>query len=421
MKIVHLIGVGGSGMSALARYFLLNDCQVSGSDQKNSATIEELCQMGLRFFPGHSAQNLPKNCKLVVYSEAIPPTNPERQAAQELGIKQLNYFQAVGETLKKHELVAIAGTHGKTTTTALAALVFAENELDPTVFVGSPIKQFPDKNLRNGQSKWAIVEACEYRHNFLGLNPTHLIIVTLDYDHPDTYPDQESYWRAFLEFAQKLPENGTLVIPKNNPHTEKIAKLVKCKVVRFAAEDLPQEIELKIPGAHNRHNAGAVWKLAEVLGLDTQKTAQGLARYTGAGRRFEKLGEKNGAIFVSDYAHHPVEIKALIAATREQFADKKILAVFQPHQFSRTFSFLHEFAEALSGADTAYIVDIFEARDTAENKAKVSAQKLAELIPHGQATGSLTETAQILAEKIDSDTVVLLIGAGDIPQIYEML
>lgn len=421
MKIVHLIGVGGSGMSALARYFLAHDWQVSGSDQKHSATIETLCQLGLKFSEGHSAQNLPEDCELVVYSEAIPADNPERQKAQELKIRQINYFQGVGEVLQKHELVAIAGTHGKTTTTALTALAWVENKLDPTVFVGSPITQFPDKNFRNGGSQWAIVEACEYRHNFLGLQPTHLVIVTLDYDHPDTYPDQESYVDSFLRLAQKIPAHGTLVLPKNNPYVNKIAKKVNCQVVYFETNDLPENVQLQIPGKHNRHNAAAVWKLAETLKLNKNKTALGLEKYTGAGRRFEKLGEINGALFVSDYAHHPVEIAALLSSAREQFPHKKIIAIFQPHQFSRTFTFQKEFAQALALADEIYIADIFEARDTAEDKAKISAQKLAELIPQAQATGSLVETANFLKTKLNSETVIFLIGAGDIPQIYEIL
>lgn len=420
MKTAHLIGVGGSGMSALARYFLANGWQISGSDQKKSEVISELISLGLDFHEGHSEANLPENCELVVYSEAIPTDNPERQKAQELDIKQVNYFGGVGLVLANHEVIAIAGTHGKTTTTALGALVLEQNNLDPTVFVGSPIPQFPERNFRNGKSGWAIVESCEYRQNFMGLNPTHLIIVTLDYDHPDTYPDQESYLEAFVNFAQKLPEYGSLILPKNNPLAQKLAEKLNCQVLYFSEEDLPEVVKLQIPGKHNRHNAAAIWKFARNLDLSREKTAQGLEKYTGAGRRFEKLGEKNGAIFVTDYAHHPVEIKAFLSSAREYFPDKKICAVFQPHQFSRTFTFLQEFADALKLADEVCVVDIFAARDTDEDKAKVSAEKLAELA-QGKATGSLQQTADFLQNKLNSETVILLIGAGDVPQIYDLI
>lgn len=425
MKTIHLIGVGGSGMSALARFFLAQGFHVSGSDQSQSATTQDLQNHGLCFFKNHAASNLPPHCDLVVYSLAVPANNPERLAATQNQVRQLSYFESLGKFLKEFELVAIAGTHGKTTTTALATLTFLEHNLDPTVFVGSSLPFLPEKNFRLGKSKYAIVEACEYQRNFLSLRPTHLIITTLDYDHPDTYASPTEYQNAFAELVKCLPTHGTLILPADCPACQTLAQHSPAPIFYFSASDLPTDFSLSVPGQHNRHNASSILTLAKHLQLPTPTTLTALQKYTGADRRFQTLGTKLGATFITDYAHHPLEIQATLAAAHELYPKQKITAVFQPHQFSRTRQFLAEFTTSFTAADQVLITDIFAARDTAQDLSSVSTAQLVTAIQaqhtHTLASGDLAQTATHLRQNTQPGEVILLLGAGTIPQVYDLI
>lgn len=418
MKI-HMIGIGGSGMSALAKYYVKKGHSLSGSDQAKTDVTEKLEKLGVKIFHTHQKENVDSDIDLLVYSRAISADNPEMQFAEENNIKALTYFEAMGEALEKYELVAVAGTHGKTTTTALLGLAMIKNDLDPTVFVGSCVPQFEGENVIVGNSNWAVAEACEYKGNFFGLKPKHIIIVSLDHDHPDTYPTEESYLKAFEKFVGQLSSESNLVLPYGNKMTEKLEDKTEAKVSYFSAQDLPAEINLKIKGEHNRSNAAAVWKFLEIIGANDKKTIEAMEKYTGTQRRFEVIGEKMGATFISDYAHHPTEIKATLKTAREVYPDKKIIAVFQPHQFSRTRVFLDDFKEALKEADEALVSDIYFARDTEEDVSAVSAKDFeSDGIKY---SGDLEKTAEVIKSDLTEDCVVILMGAGNIPEVYNLI
>lgn len=396
------VGIGGIGMSGLARLFKAKGKHVEGSDAHASSTTQELEDEGIRFHVGHAAANLPEDTETLIYSEAVPKNNPERQQAQEWGIKEMSYFEALGEATRNYHLIAIAGSHGKTTTTAMLGLILERAGKDPTVIVGSKLKEFGNRNVRVGGSDLFVVEACEYRRNFMSLKPDLLGITNIELDHLDYFKGQEDYEKAFRDFAAQSQE------------------------VLWPEDVSEYEGELSIPGEHNLMNAGMAAALARRLGVQEPFIASALQDYKGAWRRFEFKGSSlYGALIYDDYAHHPTEIRATLAGAREQFPDSRIVAVFQPHQYSRTVALLDDFASAFEDADEVIIPNIYEARDTAEDKAAVSTDTLVEAISeyHDDVKNGhgLEETAAYLAETTEEGDVVLVMGAGDVNGVISKL
>ena len=366
-KKVHFIGIGGIGISAIARMFMLEGKSVTGSDGSNTDIVQALVKAGAKIEIGQKAENVPYDADLVIYTIAITEENPELREVRKRNIKAITYPQALHEISKNKFTIAVSGTHGKTTTTAMIAKVMIDAGLDPTVIVGSLIKKDKDSgfatNFIAGKSKYLVVEACEYRRSFLNIEPSILAITNIDNDHLDYYKDVADIQSAFREMALKLGKDGYLVTDLNNKTVIPAIKDLSCQKVDYI-ENLDKNMKLLIPGEHNKKDAAVAISVAKILGLDLEKAKKSLETFAGTWRRFEYKGKSSaGALIYDDYGHHPTEVKATLAGARELYPDKKIIVVFQPHLFSRTKLLLNDFATAFSGADEIILAPIFPARE----------------------------------------------------------
>ena len=424
IKHVHFIGVGGIGMSALARLFLHEGKTVSGSDSVKSELTEKLKAEGVAIEYDHDHTTIYDSVNeidLVVYSEAVKPDNPERIAAKEKGIKTINYFEALGLVANQYYLIAVSGSHGKSTTTSMLIDILEEAGLDPSAVVGT-LRSESGSNYRAGKSKYFVAEACEYKRDFMTLEPDVLVITNIELEHVDFYKNLEEVQKAFRDFADKVPEDGVVIADVNDETVVPVVADLKAEVIDYKRSFDPM-LELKQPGLHNQFNAAAARAAAGYLGVadDVSKTA--LENFAGTWRRFEYKGEVNGAPLYDDYAHHPTAIEAVIAGAREKYPDKKLTVVFQSHTYSRTGKFFNEFAEALAKADRVLMLPIYTARK--ENVPGVDAEKLAKaVVERGTPTeycDSLDTAASTLKNSVDSNEVVLLVGAGDITNLSKSL
>lgn len=394
----HFIGIGGIGISAIAKMLLLQDKNVSGSDASSSEITDELQNLGIKINIGQKAENIPENTQVVIYTVAIPENNPEMQEARrresEAKSNIISYPQFLGELSKNMYTIAISGTHGKTTTTAMTGHILEKAGLDPTIIVGSKMMDENGKysNFHAGKSKYLVVEACEYKRSFLNLSPTILVITNIEADHLDYYKDLEDIKSAFKEIESKVPKDGFVI--KEDEY-----------------KNVNSNLELLVPGNHNILNAQAAIKVAEKLGIPNEKAAEYLKDFKGTWRRQEYKGEKEGNIYYDDYAHHPTEIRATLSALKEKHRDRKLVAVFEPHQQSRTRLLLDEFAEALSIADYSFIAPIFITREIDDG---VTTNKtLAEKTKNGDTANSTEELKQKISS-IQGDLCIVLMGAGGI-------
>ena len=343
-KKYHFLGIGGIGVSAIARMLFLRGKTVTGSDNSQSEITDDLEKLGIKVFIGQKAENLEKDTEVVIYSVAIKEDNPEILEAKKRGLVCLSNPQMLGELSKERFTIAVSGTHGKTTTTAMIGHILKKAGLDPTVIVGSKILG-ENTNFLAGGSKYLVVEACEYKRSFLNLSPSILIITNIEADHLDYYKDLEDIQNAFKELEQRVPKEGFVV-------KESDYKKIKT------------DFTLLAPGKHNILNAQAAIKTAEILGIPEEKSKEYLSDFKGTWRRLEYKGKKNNNVFYDDYAHHPTEIKASLSALCEKYPDREIVCVFEPHQQSRTKLFFNDFVEALKLADKVFIAPIFITRET---------------------------------------------------------
>jgi UDP-N-acetylmuramate--alanine ligase len=364
-KNIYFIGIGGIGISAIARMLVLEKKIVIGSDASSSEITANLQKLGIKIYIGQKKENIPTGVDLVIYTVAVKADNPEFIEAKNRGLKMITYAETLTEISNSKYTIAVAGTHGKTTTTAMIAKIMMEADLDPTVIVGSLIRDKVGEktNFIHGQSDYFVVEACEYDRSFLHIEPKIAVINNIDNDHLDYYGSIEGVIAGFREFALKVPKDGFIVC---DPNDEKVAKAIlglDCTIVdrnKFYDADLI----MKIPGEHNRRNAGTALAVANILKLDLAKAKKSLETFTGTWRRFEYKGETSaGALVYDDYGHHPTEVKATLAGARELFPDKNIIVVFQPHLFSRTKILLNDFAQAFADADEVILAPIFPARE----------------------------------------------------------
>lgn len=421
VKKVHFIGIGGIGISAIARMMLGEGKVVSGSDQSASEVTHELEKLGVAIFIGQRAENIPKDADLIVYTIAVKDDNPELAEARRLGVPVLSYPEMLGLVTKEKYTIAVAGTHGKTTTTAMIAKIFLDAGLDPTVVVGSLLKDV-QSNFIAGKSQYFIAEACEYRRSFLNLNPKVAVITNIDTDHLDYYKNLADIQSAFIELVGKLPSDGLLVCDTKHPNLAPVLSAARCEVVDYT--QMTREFTLKVPGAHNVANAQAALAVAAHAGVDFLLAKEALERFAGTWRRFEYKGTTpNGALVYDDYGHHPTEIAATIAGAREAFPDKKLTVVFQPHLYSRTKLLLADFARVLSVADRVIITDIYAAREAADPA--ISGQLLAERVAgHNPNTIHQADFAAIvdqLKRAAGPDDVIITMGAGNIFTIADDL
>lgn len=424
---IHFIGIGGIGVSAIARMFLIESKQVSGSDRDGGKVTEELAKAGAKIFIGHSADNIPidpatggAGADLVIYTIAIPDDNPELARARELGIPTMTYPEALGAISAEKKTVAIAGTHGKTTTTAMIAEIVISAGLDPTVIVGSFLLGH-ESNFVAGQSDILIAEACEYKRSFLNLSPNILVITNVDEDHLDYYKDLADIQSAFSELVQKVPTDGFIICDLGDEKVKPVLVNAKGKIIDYK-QFVDGDFKLKVPGEHNKKNAAAAIAAAECLGVENKTAEIALGNFRGTWRRFQYKGEtKTGAIIYDDYAHHPTEIKATLSGTKEFFRDKKIIVFFQPHLYSRTKSLLDDFAQSFSSADQVFLLPIYAAREP--NDPSISSDILAdEINKNGIPVESLVDFDRAIEKAIElsgPDKVFLFVGAGDIASLAQ--
>lgn len=404
-------------MSALARLFLHEGKEVSGSDRAASTITEALEKEGIFFFREQTAANITGDINMIVYTEAMSKDHPEMLAATALGVPMMNYFEALGLAVNNYYLIAVAGTHGKTTTTAMLADIFEAAEKDPTVIVGS-LRSKTGSNFRAGKSQYAIVEACEYKRDFLTLEPDILVVTNIEAEHLDYYKSLEDVQEAFKTLAAKLPEEGYLICDTADVSLVPIMAVTKAKVVDYR-QSLDLSLKLKQPGLHNRKNAAAAIAAAAVCGIAPEVAKSALEGFAGTWRRFEYKGEINGAQVYDDYAHHPTEIAATIAGARELYPSKQITVVFQPHLYSRTAELFDDFVTVLSKADRVILTHVYDARNT--GKVGVTAETLVEAIKeqntNTQYFDKFDDVVTEIKNTVSANDVVLVMGAGDVIKI----
>ena len=422
-KKIHFIGIGGIGVSAVARMMLHDGKQVSGSDRDKSEITEMLEQIGIKVFYGQKAENISAGTDLVVYTIAITEDNPELIQAKKLGIKLLTYPEFIGVLSKGKYTIAVSGTHGKTTTTGMIAKVLIDAGLDPTVIVGSLIKDENGNrtNFIPGKSKYLVIEACEYKRSFLNYYPQILVVTNIDNDHLDYYKDIADIQNAFNELAVRVPQDGFVVTDKNNSIVGPVLVGVESKIVNYSLyNNLP--MQLKVPGVHNKKNAAAAFAVAIALGVDPKVAQASLESFAGTWRRFEYLGQtKNDAKVYDDYGHHPTEIKATLQGARELYPRERLIVAFQPHLYSRTKLLLEDFATAFNLADEVILAPIYAAREVDDGtvSSEILAKKIAENGAYAQSLSNMEEVENYLRNKTKKGDVVVVMGAGDIYKIAE--
>ncbi len=408
-------GIGGIGLSAYAAHMKLAGHDVSGSDRAASNVTRDLESMGITVHLKQDGSGLADGTDLFVFSEAIPPESPERVKALELNIRQISYFCALGELTAGKNLIAVCGTHGKSSTTAMAAKVFMEAGLDPSVVVGTKTADLGGKNWRRGAGDLWIVEACEYRRSFLYLKPKIILMTNADGDHFDAFEGKDDYQDAFVEFLSALPKDGYVIAHGGDAATESILKRAKLRCIDADTEALPA---LTVPGKHMQTNAQLVLALARKQGIDLTKAAASLKAYAGSWRRMEVKGDTDiGVTVIDDYAHHPTEIRATISAMKSAYPGRRLVCVFEPHTNDRTLKLWQEFTTAFSEADQVLVTHVYDARpDRDSERADVS--KFASEIGRTskvacRPSGSLEKTRETLKTILKRGDVLLIMGAGN--------
>jgi UDP-N-acetylmuramate--alanine ligase len=451
MTHVHLIGIGGSGLSAIARLLKESGYTVTGSDRVLTAFAEDLQAIGVTIYIGHHPRNI-QGADWIVRSSAIPDDNIEVIAAKHANIPVYKRADFLGKLMAEKTGIAVAGTHGKTTTTAMIAFLLTELGRDPSFIVGGVLSNY-NVNARAGKGNPFVIEADEYDRMFLGLKPRIEVVTNLEHDHPDCYPTYEDMVSAFESFVALLPVDGTLIgcvedsgaaallnkarregrnviaynvqadLTISAPHWMQARSLKPNERSGFTFEATTNigglktiPVSLQVPGKHNVQNALAALAVIASLGLPLKEAAAKLSYFKGTARRFEVKGEKRGIIVIDDYAHHPTEIKATLAAARAHYPQHRIWAVWQPHTYSRTKTLFYEFTRAFTDADEVIVTEIYPAR---EPKQDFSSAEVVSAMPHPSVRfmASLEETMKYMLKHLRRNDVLLVLSAGDADQI----
>ena len=445
-KKVHFIGIGGVSMSGLAAVLLTKGYKVSGSDAKESEVLNKLRKSGAEIYIGHNKNNI-KNVDLIVYTAAIPASNPEIIEAKEKNIELMDRAEFLGYIMKGHKYnVAVAGTHGKTTTTSMLSHITLNANLDPTILVGGDVDAIHG-NFKIGESEYFVTEACEYKASFLKFFPYIGIILNIDADHLDYYKDINHIEDTFKKFSDLIPSDGYLVGCAEDARVMEVLNYAKCNTISyginkgdvtarnikfnnrgcasfrvFKDDTYLFDIELNTTGSHNILNALASICNSLILNIPHEYIVEGLFDCKGAHKRFEHKGEFNGATIIDDYAHHPVEIAATLS-TAKIIPHKKIYCVFQPHTYTRTKTLFEEFTNCFKDSDELILMDIYAARE--KDTGLISSDQLGDAI---RATGlncinlhTHKDVADYLASKVEKDDLILTVGAGDVVKVGELL
>ena len=443
---VHLIGIGGTGLSAIARVLLESGCQVSGSDQHLSPLARSLQEAGVQISVGHRAENI-QGAELVIRSSAIQDDNVEVQAALRAGIPVMKRAEFLGKLMENKMGIAIAGTHGKTTTTSMIAWLLTALKQDPTYIIGG-VSLNLGSNAHAGKGHAFVIEADEYDRMFLGLHPRVAAVTNIEYDHPDCYPTPEDFYSAFHDFVRGLAPQGWLAACADDPGASRLAEEARQEGYRvftygttpgkadYLAQSIkvnPQggfnftgtyrgnsigKVELQVPGAHNVRNALAALLVAHQLELPMALARKALEDFQGTGRRFEVRGEVDGVTVIDDYAHHPTEIRATLAAARVRYPQRRIWAIWQPHTYSRTQTLFGAFASAFQEADQVVITEVYASRETAQ-VGKFSAAQFAGAMQNQAAffAPRLEDAVDYLLDNLRTGDVMIVMSAGDADQI----
>lgn len=454
MTHAHLIGIGGSGLSAIARFLIEKGYQVSGSDLEFSSYARELENLGAKVFIGHRADQI-AGADLILRSSAIPEGNVEVQAARVSGVPVYKRDEFLGKLTSERTCIAVAGTHGKTTTTSMISWMLTDLNKDPSYLIGGVSKNL-NANAHAGEGDHFVIEADEYDYMFLGLKPRIAVITNIEYDHPDCFPTENDFYDAFIEFAGQVVEDGILLACSDDPSA--------ARLLAYAAENMPITartygldkrdenvapdyeirnlthnlhggyqfevsynqvvlalVSLRVPGLHNVRNAAASIAVAHLLGLPLEMAARSLGEFQGTERRFEIRAVVSGIAVIDDYAHHPTEILATLKAARERFPEREIWAVWQPHTYSRTEALFESYLTVFDDADHVLVTEIFPSREPVRKD--YSARKLVQSIQHPDASflASNSEVADYLVDHLTSGDVLLVLSAGDATRISEMV
>lgn len=415
MKI-YCSGIGGIGLSAYAAHQLQGGHEVYGSDRSDSSIIQQLRELGAHISLNQDGSHVPSDCDLFVYSEAVTADHPERIRARDFQIPMQSYFHALGELTHHSFVIAVCGTHGKSSTTAMVGKLLIDAGKDPSIVVGTRMKELEGRNWRKGKSDIFVVEACEYRKSFHYLSPDIVLMTNVDGDHFDAFTSLEEYQAAFVTFLKRLPQDGPVILHGNDRDSLVVGETSERRIIDA---DTQEDIVTGAPGAHMRQNAKLAAALGEHLAIHRDVIMKSLAEFSGTWRRMEVKGEtKNGAIVIDDYAHHPVEIRATLQAMREVYPHQKIICVFQPHTHDRTLKFYNEFTNAFQDADLVIIPDIYVARKDIE-KEYVDIHQFVQDIAERSSVDcfegkGLEQTSSYLQEHTKKDDVVILMGAGNV-------
>jgi UDP-N-acetylmuramate--alanine ligase len=459
MYHVHIIGIGGAGTSGLAEILLARGVKVSGSDATLSNKTEELTKLGATIYEGHEASNITSNIDLVVYSSAIDQkANQELLEAKRRKIRLVRRAEFLSEVIAQQKTIAVAGTHGKTTTSSMIASVLIEAKLDPVVVIGGSVHELGGKNARAGKGNLAVVEADEFDRSFLALSPYIAVITSLEAEHLDIYKDLEELKNAFVQFANQSPlnnERGFAIVCLDEQHVREITPRLEKRIVTYSTRapeakyratnitieatktqatiwrggEVMGKLELGIPGEHNVRNALAAIAVGEVLAIPFDTTRKALKKFVGAERRFQIKGEAGGVLVIDDFAHHPTEIRATLSTVRAAYPKRRIIACFQPHTFTRTRDFAEDFGRVFAETtDELLLLQIYPSRElpiegvTSELIVRSARWNGFERITM---VDSVDQIARIVQSIAKSGDIVLTIGAGTIteaaPQILAAL
>jgi UDP-N-acetylmuramate--alanine ligase len=444
---IHFIGIGGIGMSGIAELLVNLGYEVSGSDMQRTDITDRLASLGARISQGHDARHV-SDAEVVVYSSAVRPVNPEMIAAKERGLALVPRAELLAELMRLRQGIAVAGAHGKTTTSSMIALVLDIAGLDPTAVIGGRVSSF-GSNARLGRGKYLVAEADESDRSFLMLSPRFAVITNIDREHLEAYRDFEDLKAAFVQFANSVPSSGAVILCADDPHLHAIRSEIKRHVVTYGFDESTDvtaldvrlkgygsvctvrarkpggraielgQLQLAVPGRHNVLNALAAAAMARELGIGWSDVARGLGGFHGAERRFQRRGEAAGVAIIEDYGHHPTEIAAVIAAAKP-IVERRLILAFQPHRYTRTQFLLGEFQRAFAGADVLVLTDIYAAGE--DPIPGVTLDTLAKAVRAGfsgdlRIVPALADVPTELAAVAKAGDVIVLLGAGSIGSI----
>jgi UDP-N-acetylmuramate--alanine ligase len=442
VRQIHFIGIGGSGMNGIAQVLLNQGFTVTGSDLKESQTVINLKQMGAKIFIGHNPKNV-EGADVVVYSSAVKEDNPELKKAREMGIPTIPRGEMLAELMRFKYGIAIAGSHGKTTTTSMIGSILGKTGYDPTVVIGGKLEAY-GSNAKLGSGDFIVTESDESDGSFLKLTPTIVTINNIDIEHLGYYRNIDEIKNAFIEFANKVPFYGAVALNIDDRNIKSILPKIEKKVIKFGLSEEADirgydlqiidgryrfkvndfgEIHLSVPGKHNVYNALSAISVAYELGVPFCVVKETLESFKNASRRFE-IKYSNEVIVIDDYAHHPTEIKATLKAAKEMYPDRRIIAIFQPHRYSRVFSLYEDFVRSFDIPDIAVITEIYPAGENPIDN--ISGKKLADDIrKESEKTvyyvEDINKTANLLKSLIKNNDLLLIMGAGSITKLSDMI